>query len=159
MKKLTALFTAALILAGVWLLLTASPAADELIVGGFVLVLTLVVFGKSALIFGGVKIGPKLLIMLPVYLFVFLMELIKSNLDVARRVLSPSLPVNPGIVKVKTELKSDIGRLLLANSITLTPGTLTLDVIDDELYVHWIDVKDKSLIGRRFERIAKEIVE
>jgi multicomponent Na+:H+ antiporter subunit E len=84
--------------------------------------------------------------------------LVKSNIDVARRVLTPSLPINPGIVEVKTILKSKIGRLILANSITLTPGTFTLEIQNDSLFIHWIDVKsadvneDTRLIVRKFEK-------
>jgi multicomponent Na+:H+ antiporter subunit E len=76
---------------------------------------------------------------------VFLFELIKSNLDVARIVLSPSLPINPGIVEVKTVLKSKMARVLLSNSITLTPGTITVDIKDDTLYIHWINVKSHNI--------------
>jgi multicomponent Na+:H+ antiporter subunit E len=71
--------------------------------------------------------------------------MIKSNLDVAKRVVDPKLPINPGIVKVKTKLKSDIAKLALANSITLTPGTLTIDVSGQYFYIHWIDVKDTDV--------------
>ena len=62
----------------------------------------------------------------------------KSNLNLARIVLSPSLPLQPGIVKVRTRPKSRMGRLLLANSITLTPGTLTVEMLDEWLYIHWV---------------------
>jgi len=65
---------------------------------------------------------------------------VKSNLRLAVIVLSPSLPIKPGIVKVRTRLKSRMGRLMLANSITLTPGTLTVEVKDEWLYVHWVQV-------------------
>ncbi|MFA7123327.1 MAG: Na+/H+ antiporter subunit E, partial [Candidatus Delongbacteria bacterium] len=65
----------------------------------------------------------------------------------ALRVIKPVIPINPGIVKVKTKLKSPMGRLMLTNSITLTPGTLTVDIKDDTLYIHWIDVKDKEESG------------
>ncbi len=75
------------------------------------------------------------------YLFI---EIVKANLDVARRVIQPRIPINPGIVRVKTRLKSPVGRMILANSITLTPGTLTVDIKDDHLYIHWIDVTDKE---------------
>lgn len=91
------------------------------------------------------------------YVPVFIIEIIKANLDVARRVINPSLPINPGIIKIPTNLKSDYAKLFLANSITLTPGTLTLDVIDDHLYIHWIDVEStdkkiqKNLISGKFE--------
>ena len=98
------------------------------------------------------------------YLPVFLWECAKANIDVACRVLHPKLPINPGIVKVKTKLKSDTALTFLANSITLTPGTLTVDVNKEEgiLYVHWIYVKSKDteeatrLIVRKFERILSQ---
>jgi len=101
------------------------------------------------------------------YLPLFIWECIKANIDVAWRVTHPNRPINPGIVKVKTSLKSDAALTFLANSITLTPGTLSVD-IDEEagfLYVHWIDVKDtdiekaSQLIVQRFERILRRIFE
>jgi len=91
------------------------------------------------------------------YIPLFIIEMIKANIDVARRVINPKLPINPGIVKVKTDLESDYAKLFLANSITLTPGTLTMDVIEDNLYIHWIDVEtkdkniQKNLISKKFE--------
>ena len=54
------------------------------------------------------------------------------------------MPIRPGIVEVKPEIESDMGKLVLANSITLTPGTLSMDQIDDKLYIHWINVKDND---------------
>jgi multicomponent Na+:H+ antiporter subunit E len=66
--------------------------------------------------------------------------IVLANLDVLYRVLHPNLPIRPGIVKVKTTLRTDEAKTFLANSITLTPGTLTVDIIDDTLYVHWIYV-------------------
>ncbi|MBS3811591.1 MAG: Na+/H+ antiporter subunit E [Halanaerobiales bacterium] len=97
------------------------------------------------------------------YIPVFIIEMIKANIDVARRVINPNLPINPGIVKISTELKSDYAKLFLANSITLTPGTLTIDVIDDFLYIHWIDLKSdqselqKKLISGKFTGILKGV--
>jgi multicomponent Na+:H+ antiporter subunit E len=99
------------------------------------------------------------------YLPVFLWEIIRANIDVAYRVLHPRLPINPGIVKVKTILKSDTALTFLANSITLTPGTMSVDIDADNgiLYVHWIDVKAKdiesatNIIVKRFEKILKKI--
>lgn len=101
------------------------------------------------------------------YVPVFLWECLKANIDVAMRVLNPKLPINPGIVKVKTTLKSDTGLTFLANSITLTPGTLCVDIDAEKgiLYIHWIDVKtqdiDKAteLIVSNFEKILKKIFE
>jgi multicomponent Na+:H+ antiporter subunit E len=54
-------------------------------------------------------------------------------------VLAPSLPIRPGVVRVRTGLQSHLGRLILANSITLTPGTLSVDVLGDTILIHWID--------------------
>ena len=101
------------------------------------------------------------------YLPVFLWECIKANIDVAYRVLHPKLPIKPGIVKVKTHLKTDTALTFLANSITLTPGTMSVDIDKDNgfLYVHWINVKTKNQEGatkcivRRFEKILEKIFE
>ncbi|MCM8780728.1 MAG: Na+/H+ antiporter subunit E [Candidatus Omnitrophica bacterium] len=100
------------------------------------------------------------------YVPVFIWECIKANVDVALRV-NPKLPINPGIVKVKTVLRSDTALTFLANSITLTPGTLCVDINPREgiLYIHWIDVKSEDtekatqLIVKRFEKILKRIFE
>jgi multicomponent Na+:H+ antiporter subunit E len=96
---------------------------------------------------------PKKLAYAVFYVFYLFIEIIKANLDVALRVIKPVIPINAGIVKVKTKLKSPMGRLILTNSITLTPGTLTVDIKDDTLYIHWIDVKDKEESGAT-ERIV-----
>lgn len=73
----------------------------------------------------------------------FFFAMIKANLDVAYRVITGK--INPGIVKISTGLKTDLGTTLLANSITLTPGTLSVDVDENnnDLYIHWINVRDK----------------
>jgi len=101
------------------------------------------------------------------YVPLFLWECFKANIDVAYRVSHPDMPIHPGIVKVKTGLKSDTGLTFLANSITLTPGTMSVDVDKENgyLYVHWIEVKDEDIEGatkhvvERFERILKRIFE
>lgn len=101
----------------------------------------------------------KLLMFIFVYVPVFVWQLILSNIDVARRVLSPSIPLNPGFIKIKTDLKGDFAKLTLANSITLTPGTLSVDVDDDYIYLHTVDVKGKTaeenqkLISAKFEKL------
>ena len=100
-----------------------------------------------------------------VYLFVFLWECVKANFDVAYRVIHPRLPIKPGIVKVKLGVKTEIGRAMLANSITMTPGTITVDIIDDLIYIHWIYVSstDHEIYARkicgRFEKYIRRIFE
>jgi multicomponent Na+:H+ antiporter subunit E len=93
------------------------------------------------------------------YLLVLLKNLIISNLQITKRTLSKDMELAPAIVAVKTELKSDWKKLLLANSITLTPGTLTIDIKDDILYIHVIEYHEganKKLLIQEFEdAIAK----
>lgn len=100
------------------------------------------------------------------YIPVFFYYVIRANLDVVYRALHPAMPIHPGIVKIKTNLKTDSAITALANSITLTPGTLTVDLTDDGyLYVHWINVKSDDvvqateMIAQRFEWFLKKIFE
>ena len=74
------------------------------------------------------------------YVFYLFIAIVKANFDVASRIVRPVIPLNPGIVTVRTKLSTPLGRTVLANSITLTPGTLSVEIKDDILYVHWIDV-------------------
>lgn len=147
---------------GLWLALTASFDPAELIAGGLVAaVVTLLAIDRPPVL-GGVRFTLGAPLALLRYLAAFTMALIRANLDMARRVLSPSLPIRPAVVRVRTELSSELGRLVLANSITLTPGTLTVDVEGDQLLVHWIDCRpgtDTAAITRAiaadFERNLK----
>jgi len=63
-------------------------------------------------------------------------EIAKSNLDVARRILDPRLPIHPMLIRVKAGQSTDLGRAIYANSITLTPGTVAVDLVGDEILVH-----------------------
>lgn len=137
----------ALLTLAVWLMLNGSFSQSVLVSGLIVCAVVVLFFSVRYPVFKDVKLNPKALAAMVGFAFLFTLELIKANLDVARRVLSPSLPVNPGIVEIKTGLKSEIGRLALANSITLTPGTLTVDVKGDSLFIHWIDVTDRDVEG------------
>jgi multicomponent Na+:H+ antiporter subunit E len=88
-----------------------------------------------------------------VYVPVFSYYMVKANFDVVYRALHPQMPIKPGIVKIKTNLKTDSAITALANSITLTPGTLTVDLTDDGyLYIHWINVRSDDV-----EQATKEI--
>jgi multicomponent Na+:H+ antiporter subunit E len=72
---------------------------------------------------------------------VFIVELVRANINMMRYVYAPRIDINPGIVKIKTKLKTPVGRLALANSIALTPGSLVIDIDGDSLFIHWLDVK------------------
>jgi len=65
-----------------------------------------------------------------------LWQIIKSNIEVARVILSPNMPISPRLVRVKSSQQSELGKVIYANSITLTPGTITLDVRGDDMLVH-----------------------
>ncbi len=143
---------------GIWLLLNNSMAPEILISGLVISILLPFLFCGNCQVFTYLKLTPKSILYTFLFLLTFLKELVKSNLDVARRVVSPSLPIHPGIVEVKTKLKSKIARVVLADSITLTPGTFTLEIEDDSLFIHWIDVqstdveKSTQLIVEKFEK-------
>ncbi len=85
-----------------------------------------------------------------------LYQIILSNIHVASLVLSPKMPIEPKIIKYKTKLKSDIALVTFANSITLTPGTITADIIDGEYIVHTLSrkVADDLMSGEMEDKVA-----
>ncbi len=158
-RKWLGLFVASLV---VWILL-AGATWEELILGTIVSAVVAFVFGQSSLYVLNAKWLIRMLLFLIFYLPVFVIELIRANIDVMVRVLHPKLPINPGFVKVPTKLKGDQAKLMLANSITLTPGTITLDADENHLYVHWIDVQrvdgnvNPLAVSEPFERVLGRI--
>ncbi len=156
-----------------WILLVwpVSPVDGRLLIGD--IVVGLVVAAFVALVMGQMirrnfvrLLNPVSYFWAFIYVFVFSYYAIKGGVDVAWRVLHPAMPINPGIVKVKSVLKTDTGRTMLANSITLTPGTLTMEVTDDGVfYIHWLSVRDvdeeaaAKQILRRFEWFIQKIFE
>jgi len=128
-----------------WILLNGSLANHVLLIGVVASALIAVFFHDHLAWFSGLRLTPRSLVTTIAYIFYYLKELISSNLNVATIVLSPDLPVKPGIVKVRTKLKSRMGRMLLANSITLTPGTLTVDLDGEFLHIHWVTVDSPDI--------------
>ncbi|MBN1634174.1 MAG: Na+/H+ antiporter subunit E [Ignavibacteria bacterium] len=99
-----------------------------------------------------------------IFLFLFFVkELIKANIRVTIEIVSPPLKMKPGIVKVPLSLENDLQITLLANLLTLTPGTLTLDISEDKKYIfiHGMYIEDRgkfvSDIKNGFEKRIKEI--
>lgn len=123
-----------------WLVL-AGQHIQELIAGAVVSILLALIIGKVV----NYDFGPEAVVVGVKYtiLFVplFIWKLILANLQMARIVLSPELPIEPGFVVVKTGLKKDISKLSLANAITMTPGTLSIDFSGDEVLIHWVAVQ------------------
>lgn len=126
---------------GLWLALAGSLHPQELVAGGFV------ALGFAAAATLGTRgaevclLHPRRLYHLGLLLPYLLVAIIQSNLDVAWRVLQPRVRIRPGIVRVKTRLKSPLGRLALTSCITLTPGTLSVEADGEDLFIHWIDVQ------------------
>lgn len=136
-----------------WIGFTYPPDTQQLLAGGLAALLLTLLAGATTAPYADVRLSPRAIAYWFAYAFVFLKELIKANLDVAFRVIDPELPIRPGIVKVETRLKSRLGRLLLANSITLTPGTITVESRDSTLFIHWINVSGEGL-EERTQRIV-----
>jgi multicomponent Na+:H+ antiporter subunit E len=128
-----------------WTMLNGSLAWDVLISGSVVSMTIALLFRDGLSFFTEVRTSPEALLMGLRYFAFFFKELVKSNVQLAVIVASPSLPVKPAIVKVRTKLKSRMGRLMLANSITLTPGTLTVDLDGEWLYVHWVHMESDDI--------------
>ncbi|MGF1547085.1 MAG: Na+/H+ antiporter subunit E [Thiotrichales bacterium] len=86
-----------------------------------------------------------------------LVEIVKSNLHVARRILSPRLKLNPRITRMEISQKTDLGRALLANTITLTPGTTTIHVRERELWFYAFDEEsvEETLMGELSRRVSQ----
>ncbi len=153
--KIKNIIVAFLLLLATWFLLNGKYDLVTIGIGVLVsLFISLAICSKCE-IFSEMNFSPKGIMYFFAYIFVFLGELIKSNFDIAKRVLSPSLPINPGIVEVETKLKSKLGRMILANSITLTPGTLTVKVEEDTFFIHCVNVEHTDIDGATKDIVKK----
>jgi len=85
-----------------------------------------------------------------IYIFVLLYEMFLASFDVVYRVIT--MNINPDVVMIKSNIQSDLGKVFLANSITLTPGTITIDIEGQYLYVHWLYARTTN-----FEQAAEMI--
>lgn len=134
-----------LILVLFWILLNGNVAVDTLIVGVLAALVITLFFRQGLACISEFRFTPRAMLASLQFFVYFFKEMIRSNFKLAATVLNPSLPINPGIVKVRTKLKSPMARLLLANSITLTPGTLTIELEGEWLYVHWVTVESADI--------------
>lgn len=128
-----------------WLMLNSRLEADILIVGSIISLAITLLYRNGLSFFTEFRFTPAAFVAGFRYYGYFFKELFKSNLTLAVIVLSPSLPVNPAIIKVRTKLKSRMGRLMLANSITLTPGTLTVEMEGEWLYIHCVTLESADI--------------
>ncbi len=138
MKRKPAVVSTTVVLFGIWLSLTLSTDIQEIVLG-FVVSLITAVATHGALTGNLFRLlTPAKFLATIGYVFFFLGQMVKANIDVFFRIFRPVIPIKPGIVKAKLTLKSERAKAILANSITLTPGTITIDIIKDEIFVHWV---------------------
>ena len=130
-----------LLLTFIWVAISSSPALESVATGILISAAMAYVFARKFEIWDGLSFSPQRLYHFTLYTGVFLVELVQANINMMRYVYAPCISVNPGVVKVKTRLKSPIRRLALANSISLTPGSLVLDMSKDCLTVHCLDLR------------------
>lgn len=95
------------------------------------------------------------------YIFLLVREIVQANLVVCRMILTRKETVEPVIVHVRTNLQTETARVILANSITLTPGTITVSMTDDDLLVHCLDKSlaegmEDSAFVKLLEKLEKE---
>jgi multicomponent Na+:H+ antiporter subunit E len=149
----------------VWLLLTWSVDVQNILAGAVVAAVTAAAFGHLFFERAGRVADPRRIFWFLYYIPVFVFHMVRANVDVAYRVLHLNMPIRPGIVRIKTTLTNELALTMLANSITLTPGTLTVDIIGDDLYIHWINIatgdpkEQTERIAQQFEQILKRIFE
>ncbi len=155
-----------------WMLLTWPAGApdpayiEDVSVGLAAVLLVAWVIGETSEARAAAWLEPQRYAWALAYAFVLAAYVIKANLEVAYRVLHPGMPIRPGIVRVRTRLRRPAARTILGNSITLCPGTLTVDIWEDgTMLVHWIYVRslDEQEAGReiigRFEWYIERIFE
>ena len=125
-----------------WLLFTFSLDPFSILLGGvFSFVISTVTFdlfveGKDTM---RARELPKVLVYLIIYFLVVIREIFVGSFRVVLSVIT--MNINPGVITIRTKLKSELARVFMANSITLTPGTLTIDLHEDHLMVHWLNKK------------------
>jgi multicomponent Na+:H+ antiporter subunit E len=129
------------ILTFLWFAANSSLAIEALATGALLSVVLAYMFTRKPSAWQDVRLSPQRLYHFVLYTGVFLVELVRANINMMRYVYAPRIKINPGIVRITTKLKTPIGRLALANSVALTPGSLVIDIDEDSLFVHWLDVK------------------
>ncbi len=127
----------------IWLGLTMPINTQEIIVGAVVSIfVSLLAYSHIAT--GIDALYPWRLLILLIYVPFFIYKMIMANIELALIIINPKLPIKPAILKGKTILKKNSSKIWLANSITLTPGTLTVDIKGDDFYIHCVKPKEET---------------
>ena len=141
LKRPGGFFCLWILLTFLWFAANMSLAVEALATGALISAVLAYMFTRRPGIWRSIRFSPARLYHFILYTGVFLVELARANVNMMRYVYARRIVVKPGIVRIKTKLKTPVARLALANSIALTPGSLVIDVDGDSLFVHWLDVK------------------
>jgi len=143
------MFTKTLLLFLVWIAFTNSLDVQQLTLG-FILSIIVAKFFTTPEDINFFSLVKKYIRFIPF----FIKELILANIEIMKIILSKKIDIDPVVIKLKTTLDNDYDKLLLANSITLTPGTITLQLEENDIYVHVLDKK-----GQEEEYFQSSIIE
>ncbi len=150
----------------IYLLYTGSIGLFDIITGAVVAIIIGLLTGSIVVKNPGKTFSLRRYILMIIYtIWYFLVAETKAHLDVIKRALHPRMPLNPAIIKVPYDVNTDYAMVLIANSITNTPGTVVVDLDYENKYffVHWIDAKTsdplkaREIISSKFEEFAKKI--
>ncbi len=151
----------AVILFVFWMLLSGQFDAFHLTLG--VICCIIVAYLFHDLLFANVRVGDMRVVAARFIAYIpwLIQQIVLANIHVASVVLRPRMPIDPQILTFKTKLETDISTVTLANSITLTPGTITMDIKDGVFYVHALDQKvaDDLNAGDMEDRVAHIFME
>ena len=147
--------TLGIALAGIWLLWSGHLEPFMIFLGFVSVVLTVVIAGRMQITDEeGTPLGMGLR---PIGYAIWLAkEIVEANVEVARLIVDPDLPVRPRMICVHASQKTELGRVILANSITLTPGTVSVDLQGDRIWVHALSYEgaEEDLSGDMDRRVC-----
>jgi multicomponent Na+:H+ antiporter subunit E len=155
--------TLLVLLAALWAILSGHYSTDPLIFAFGVLSVGVVLWvarrmdrqigepGVPAAVFG-------LVLRAPIYAAFMLVKIVQANIRVTRLLFDPRITIKPRLIRMRARQRTDLGRMIYANSITLTPGTVTLDLRDDELLIHALGpVSAGAVVTGEMDRAARRL--
>jgi len=143
----------------IWTFYTATFSLERFIWGTIVIVLLQIFYGKKMhKSYFSFKFSFRILMCWIKYIGILVNEIWKANLQVAVLVLKPKIELSSGYFKYTPKLKTDFARMVFANSVTLTPGTISVDYDGDELIVHYLtEINMEGFENSYMERILLEM--
>lgn len=143
----------------VYLILTANLELSNIVVGVLLSVLVLLMMRPERRTMNLSEFLGSIVALLR-YVGILLFDLLVSGVQVALMVLSPSMPIRPGIIAIPAQTESDLGAALSAHAITLTPGNLVVEMDDDHtMYTHCLDATDSAKKSEQAQKIRRELLD